>query len=832
MSTERDRRCWICQLHIGNPPDREPTQYLQIHQGVSSTSPLSSLMSPLPNPTAAAATPHRTWASILGQALLWLALFLSFFKLPAFMSSDLDPSWRMAIGYMVGHDIQWGTDVVFTYGPLGYLLAATNHGEHYLHCLIWQFFCCALFATTAWGLGRRFHGWKAIVFYAYFLTLVASYIDAMYVTTVLLLALQILREPANCRRWLTLCMTAVLAVLSLVKFTNLMLAGFGIACIIIHHAWRRRWLDGVVAGGSFALWFIIGWLACGQHPSNIPAYLFTSLAASSGYTDAMSLDESSFILGCGLATSMGLIAYYLLSLWRRRDLPFALAATAICAATSFLNWKHGYSRADAHVLAHFVACLLIVVTHPLLLDNHGPFEKLKTGLLWFVGAVCMVGIGSVSPTSLTDAPAIINYNIKASVTALGQLPNLEREAVASFEKTCPAHALPRIREIVGNDTVDMIANSQAYIFFNRLNYSPRPLFQSYLPYTERLMQLNERFLQSARAPKYLLLKIDSIDQRLPALEDSLSLREMLYRYRFVTQEQDWLLWRRAESNEPVDPPTLIQNTKAAFGAEITVPEETENPVWMEIDIQPSLLGRLRGFLYKLPIVNIGITEPNGFRSSYRLIPSMARAGCFIYPHLTSSFNVRQYACGGPAPRVKSLSINVPKSLRKYYKSEIAVQFYRMPKVPVSTNVLTSYEVSYRMFDRAPISATAYFPLAAVQIDGREVLSANAPSQLEFLVDFPASRVRGCFGIADGAYLPPSATDGADFIVEWIKPDGSKSILFSRKLRPMTNREDRGIQSFELPLTPGGGRLFLRITPGPSNDASYDWTYWTDVQFLP
>ena len=47
-------------------------------------------------------------------------------------------------------------------------------------------------------------------------------------------------------------------------------------------------------------------------------------------------------------------------------------------------------------------------------------------------------------------------------------------------------------------------------------------------------------------------------------------------------------------------------------------------------------------------------------------------------------------------------------------------------------------------------------LTAMPLDGREVLSANAPSKLEFLVDFPASRVRGVFGIAE-TYTPEVVT---------------------------------------------------------------------------
>ena len=73
----------------------------------------------------------QRWPSFLAQAGLWLVVWLSLLKLPAPPTSGLDPSWRMVIGYALGHGMQWGTDLVFTYGPLGYLLAATNHGANY-----------------------------------------------------------------------------------------------------------------------------------------------------------------------------------------------------------------------------------------------------------------------------------------------------------------------------------------------------------------------------------------------------------------------------------------------------------------------------------------------------------------------------------------------------------------------------------------------------------------------------------------------------------------------------------------------------------------------------
>lgn len=777
--------------------------------------------------------PGNRWASTLGQLVLWLVLALSLFKLPAPMSSELDPSWRMAVGHMVGRGFQWGTDVVFTYGPLGYLLAATNHGEHYTHFLLWQLVSVPLFATAIWWFGRRLRGWSAVAYYAYFLGIVAVYIDAMHVTMILLLALVLLREPPATRRWLIPLLTAVLGVLSLVKFTNLMLAGFCVACVATHHAWRRRWLDGVLVVGSYGLWFAAGWLACGQHLTNIPRFLLTALASSGGYTDGMSLDESNFILVCGLLAGAGVASYYLLNLWRRQDFAQTLAAVAICAAASFLNWKHGYARADSHVLAHFVACLLVVVTCPFLLADDGSLRRLKTAALSVAACASLIGIIATEPASITDGPAILNFSIKNTFNALRHLPNLEREANEAYARAAEAHALPKIREIVGNDTIDMIANSQGYMVFNGFNYRPRPLFQSYLPYSAELLRLNEQFLQSERAPKYLLLRMDTIDRRLPALEDSLSLRQLVYHYRFVVDESGFALWQRIEPAVNMMAPEPAQDTVAQFGDSVPVPALGEDPVWMEIDLRPNLLGRLRSFLYKLPLVNIAITDTAGFKNTYRLIPAMARAGCFISPNLTSAYHVRRYVNEGIAPHVAAVSIEVPPHLRKFYRPEIGVRFFRMPPVPrAAPATAQTGAIQFSMFDRAPTSATAHFPLATVEIDGREVLAANPPSELEFLVNFPATKVIGQFGFAAGAYQPPAATDGADFVVEWISPDGDSRTLFNRALKPMTAQEDRGIQNFDLPLPPGGGRLILRITPGANGDPSYDWTYWTNVRFVP
>jgi hypothetical protein len=789
--------------------------------------------------TIPAPTPDSGWFSraraaagpALGQAALWLVLWLSLLKLPAPPTSGLDPSWRMAIGYALSHGLQWGTDIVFTYGPLGYLLASTNHGANYADFLIWQGVSNVLFATVIWAFGRQFHGWRIVVYYLYFVFFVANYLDAMHMTIVLLLGLAWLRQPVAARRWLAAFIGVVLAILALIKFTNMMLAGFAVLCVAAHHIWRRRWVDLAVSSGSFVLSFLAGWLLCRQDLANIPAYVLTSLNASSGYGEGMALYEQPLVLAIGLGGALTLAVYYLLSLWGRRDLPLALASMLIAAASTFMNWKHGYTRADGHVFAHYISCLLVPVTFPVLLADDGPFPRIKAALLWIVAACSIWGILAVLPASITDAPAAWNYNLKKTINSLGELSVLKRNARAEFDTVAQPHIMPGIRTKVGNYSIDMIGNEQAYLIFNHFNYTPRPVFQSYLPYTAELMRLNEAFFQSERAPLFVLHKMDTIDYRLPPLEDSLSTRYLYYHYSYVMEERGMQLWRRNPPDPSLDGQTLLSESTVEFGQSVPVPDHGDTPIWCEVVARPSLLGSARAFLYKAPILTMEVTDAGGFKSTYRVIRRMAEAGFMIYPYFTSGYNVQRFMAGEPAQRVQSFALQMPLDQRKYFQSGITVKFYTLKPIPRTPGIQSgSPEEKFRVFDRVPVYANALYPIAILQEGDKEVLFAHPPSTIEFQVNFPATRVSGKFGFAAGAYKPPNLTDGAEFIIEWIGAEGSTQ-LFKRLLAPAYIAADRGMQSFDLAIPQGGGRLVLRITPGPNNDLAFDWTYWTDVKFI-
>ncbi|MDB6170073.1 MAG: hypothetical protein JWM88_2937, partial [Verrucomicrobia bacterium] len=726
-----------------------------------------------------------------------------------------------------------GKDLVFTYGPLGHLLAATNRGAHYGEFLLWQGVSAAFFATVVWLLGRSFRGWSLAFYYAYFLCFAANYVDAMHMTIILVLGLAPLRETIARRRWLVALAGIALAVLGLMKFTNLMLAGFAVACVSAHHLHRRRWPDLAVTAGSFVGAFLAGWLLCRQQLGNLPAYLRYSLNATGGYGEGMSIYEDNLTLFIGAAAGLSVAGYFLLTLWRRQDFPRALAVALIVAAGSFMNWKHGFTRADGHVFAHYIACLLVPVTFPVLMMDDGPLRRWKTALLWSTTGFSLWGIMLCAGSAITDAAAMWNYQLKGNVAAVARLPKLAEEAREDFAKVAEPHVMPGIRTVVGKDTIDMLGNDQAYILFNRFNYTPRPVFQTYLPYTAELMRLNEAFFKSPRAPHYVLQKFDPIDFRLPPLEDSLTSNYLYHHYSYVMEERGMLLWHQNDTDPARDQRTPIGTATGHFGQRIAVPAQGESPVWVEFDVRPSLLGRLRAFLYKAPILMMSADEGGGSDNSYRVIRSMAGAGFMAYPHFTSGYNVQRFMGGDAPPRLRGFTLRLLADQLKYFQPDVAVRFFALQPLTRAKGIVAgSPEEKFRVFDRMPAVANSLYPLSILVEGNREVLFAHPPSNIEFHVDFPASWVTGVFGLAAKSYEAPNATDGAEFIVEWVGADGKVATLFSRLLQPVTERRDRGFQTFNLPVPRGGGRLILRTTPGPNGNIAFDWTFWTDVRFVP
>ena len=111
----------------------------------------------------------RNLKPLLGNALLFVLLVAALFSYPAYPSFGLDASWAMALGQFFHDGLQFGPDVTFTFGPLGFLFANTYIGLHFWSLIFWQLIAAAVFAIIIIDSAQLLTGIRRIIYFGFFL---------------------------------------------------------------------------------------------------------------------------------------------------------------------------------------------------------------------------------------------------------------------------------------------------------------------------------------------------------------------------------------------------------------------------------------------------------------------------------------------------------------------------------------------------------------------------------------------------------------------------------------------------------------------------------------
>jgi uncharacterized membrane protein (UPF0136 family) len=447
-----------------------------------------------------------TSSAFLG-AVIAVATFPLFSIGPALAT---DGAWQAALHLAAAKDLHFGSDIVFTYGPLGYLTLpmlyfAGTGTQAFLYVVLVQ----VVFAGVALGAARRAMPLRWALPFT-FLLMEATRMSAFNELTstvlvpgaALIVSVHLLsrweREAIAPGLWTAAGFGALTALQLLIKLNSGIVVALCGALALVAIGGPRRWRRvGVFAGVLIAALLAL-WVGNGQRLDDIVPYFRYSYEIVMGFGQAMMADEL-----LRQWEYVAAVILTLLALWTAWDYSRGWSRTtraallAILALFIFSWWKQGFVRHDgAHSPQFFISIAIAAVAF---LTRLRPAPALA---MLAVAIVAMLGAENPSPKKVVP--------VRASVKALWFDTKTMRDADAYILST---RAYYRGQSKMDAGTLALLRGRTTHIYpldasvawlYPEIDWRPLPTIQTYVAYTAALQKKDAELLRSDRAPERIL----------------------------------------------------------------------------------------------------------------------------------------------------------------------------------------------------------------------------------------------------------------------------------------------------------------------------------------
>jgi len=422
--------------------------------------------------------------------------------------AGMDNSWQIGLTQAASQGLDFGRDVVFTYGPLGFLatpLLGIGHAGWI--ALVFAIAAQLALAIVVVSKATRLYGiviGVVVAFLALGLVLMVS--DVLAYLALFAAVWLIDRDDPNVSPWFVPLAGFTAAFELLVKLNG------GVLCLVLFAlaVWRiRGWLSELVLAASFAVSLVVLWLVTRNSLSALPDWLRESRHVVGSYTDAMALSQSghtteTVLAGLLVAAGAVLVAVHARGMPRGRAIALGLAV----AAFTYAYLKEGFVRHDFHALQFFGAFALV----PLAFRWRGQ-------LRWVAAALVL---GCVLGAALRGDPYVRHY---------GAIFDGNRSD-ARAQLGVPTSMLRQLR----GHTVDSVPYETSALWAYDLRWGQEPLLQWYLAYDEQLDAFNAA---RVRADRVLVQRTPATDAEVLAFQAPATYLALICRYRELSANGTW-----------------------------------------------------------------------------------------------------------------------------------------------------------------------------------------------------------------------------------------------------------------------------------------------------
>jgi hypothetical protein len=563
------------------------------------------------------------WRVLTYPAVLAMFVWLVAAPLvPLSPGGGTDGSWITALHIAHMRGLDFGSDFLYTYGPLGYLTVPRAYDPTQLRvgwiyvALVYYGVAVAFIAALRRIVPSLIAGLGAMFALECFRIVSPDEQTQFAVVALAFICAAIALDRPELRagrRWLVLLAIAGVAggLATLVKLN----AGATILLVLgllsLADVNPRRPVAPLVFIGGAVVGLVGGWLISGQPLDALLDYIRGSLQIVSGYADYQYSEEGAraweYMGALAIAIGVGWLAWTNTATWHWRPRIVLLAMTALVVYSTF---KQGFVRHDAHSLAFFATALAVTAGLAYRGTQRAP------ALLLF--ALCGVAYLAASQPRLYEfhRPHGTYNAVRDTLKTLESPQALDEQALAA---TREAQAIPpEALRLVGDRTVHFFPTEASVAWTQpQLHWDPLPVIQGFTAYTKYLDDRNADKLRSDTAPQRLLRT-----KEYSAFEDPEATMEVACRYVEQFAEGNWQVLARTANR--CGRPRLVARVKTTTENLIDVPSIGSNELlYFRVKGWDKTLGeRVKGLLYKSDDRSVWF---DGAKNGGRIGPTLGEA---------------------------------------------------------------------------------------------------------------------------------------------------------------------------------------------------------------
>jgi hypothetical protein len=581
---------------------------------------------------------------------MWIyatCIFILGFQVPNLHPSGMDESWNAVLAYGFEKGWHFGKDLIFTYGPWGWLENPEITRGTLLLKILWEILFNGLLAaaviTTAYSFSKTSR-WFFLISSLFFIRVFPD--TAVYLLAIILLSGWCLNQRLG--SFLSYFTIIALAFLAEMKVTLGIMIVSGIGVIIITSILERNIRRVALCLAIFIISCAFFWKVAGQNWSDIFTFLLASKEISGGYQNAMGLTPESGAFMLGIVVVLLNVLTLLYGIWEQRIHVVRVGTVFILLIVYALVWKHSFIRADGHVLALFSIAPMLSI--------YG-VELLKLPVWWrstYILTIIFSGtaIFLLNPGMFSNPIDLIYQNLKSQIGGgLHSFNEAKGSGMGCNQK------MQELHNALGDSSVDVISYEQGDVISAGLNYRCRPVPQSYSAYTPLLMQKNADFYKSQSAPNAVLFRLQTIDARVPMMDDSIALMELVKKYTYEGEVEGFALFKKKSGISSSQEKSMddVFRKEVHLWEDIPIPN-TSAPIWIKINSKLSWIGKIRSILFETPNLCISVKNAEGKEDHFRVVPEMAKTGFLLSPWITTTDEFVTFAQTGTGKTVQSIRI--------------------------------------------------------------------------------------------------------------------------------------------------------------------------------